>query len=160
MLQEPDGRSGAEPVCQEQGQVSDAQQFSISGRGCSMTALHTAHALMQLPVTPWSPRLTLVLSSMGICFFPSSMLGTVGCMHASVPSCVQLFATWWAVAHQVPLSMGFSRQEHWSGLPCLLQGIFPTQGLNYISCVSCIADRFFAIDPLGNKVQFLPLSIL
>ena len=25
---------------------------------------------------------------------------------------------------------GFSRQEHWSGLPCLLQGIFPTQGLN------------------------------
>ena len=30
---------------------------------------------------------------------------------------VQLFATLWAVAHQTPLSMGFSRQEYWSGLP-------------------------------------------
>ena len=29
----------------------------------------------------------------------------------------QLFATLWTAAHQAPLSMGFSRQEHWSGLP-------------------------------------------
>ena len=33
-------------------------------------------------------------------------------------SCVRLFATLWAVAHQAPLSVGFSRQEHWSGLQC------------------------------------------
>ena len=32
-------------------------------------------------------------------------------------SCVQLFATPWTVAYQVPPSMGFSRQEYWSGLP-------------------------------------------
>ena len=31
---------------------------------------------------------------------------------------VWLFATLWTVAHQAPLSMGFSRQEYWSGLPC------------------------------------------
>ena len=37
-------------------------------------------------------------------------------------SCVQLFATPWTVAHQAPLSMGFSRQEYWSGLP------FPSPG--------------------------------
>ena len=30
---------------------------------------------------------------------------------------VQLFATLWTVAYQAPLSMGFSRQEYWSGLP-------------------------------------------
>ena len=30
---------------------------------------------------------------------------------------VQLFATSWTVAHQAPLSMGFSKQEYWSGLP-------------------------------------------
>ena len=30
---------------------------------------------------------------------------------------VQLFSTPWTAAHQAPLSMGFSRQEHWSGLP-------------------------------------------
>ena len=43
---------------------------------------------------------------------------------------VWLFATWWTVAHQAPLSIGFSRQEHWSGLPLLLQGTCPTQGSN------------------------------
>ena len=32
-------------------------------------------------------------------------------------SCVQLFATAWTVAYQAPPSMGFSRQEYWSGLP-------------------------------------------
>ena len=45
-------------------------------------------------------------------------------------SCVQLFATPWTVAYQSPLSMGLSRQEYWSGLHFLLQGIFPTQGSN------------------------------
>ena len=34
-------------------------------------------------------------------------------------SCVQLFATPWTVAYQAYLSMGFSRQEYWSGLPLL-----------------------------------------
>ena len=42
---------------------------------------------------------------------------------------IQLFATPWTVARQAPLSMEFSRQE-WSGLPFLLQGIFPAQGSN------------------------------
>jgi len=37
-------------------------------------------------------------------------------------------ATPWAVAHQAPLSMGFSRE--WNRLPSPLQGIFPTQGSN------------------------------
>ena len=32
-------------------------------------------------------------------------------------SCVRLFATPWTVAHESPLSMGFSRQKYWSGLP-------------------------------------------
>ena len=32
-------------------------------------------------------------------------------------SCVRLFETPWTAAHQAPLSMGFSRQEYWSGLP-------------------------------------------
>ena len=46
-------------------------------------------------------------------------------------SCVQLFMTLWTVAHQAPPSMGFSRQECWSGFShFLLQGIFLTQRLN------------------------------
>ena len=38
--------------------------------------------------------------------------------------------TAWMVTHQAPLSMGFCRQEYWSGLCALLQGIFRTQGSN------------------------------
>ena len=45
-------------------------------------------------------------------------------------SCVQLFATPRTVACQGPLSMGFSRQEYWSGLPFPSSGIFLTQGSN------------------------------
>ena len=42
---------------------------------------------------------------------------------------VWIFVTLWTVAHQVPLSMGFSRQEYWSRLPCPSPGNLP-QGLN------------------------------
>ena len=48
---------------------------------------------------------------------------------------IQLFEILQAVAHQA-LSMGFSRQEHWSGCHALLQGIFLTQRLNrYLFCL-------------------------
>ena len=46
--------------------------------------------------------------------------GLTGCVclvTQSCVSCTQLFVTPWTVAHQAPLSMGFSRQEYWSGLP-------------------------------------------
>ena len=42
---------------------------------------------------------------------------------------VQLFATLWTVAYQVPLSMGFSRQEYWSGLPFPSPGDLPNPGI-------------------------------
>ena len=42
---------------------------------------------------------------------------------------VQLFAALWTVAHQPPLSMGFSRQEYWSGLPCPLPRDLPDTGV-------------------------------
>ena len=46
-------------------------------------------------------------------------------------SCVWLFATLWTVTHQVPLSIGFSRQGYWSvSSHALLQGILPTQESN------------------------------
>ena len=56
-------------------------------------------------------------------------------MHTCLFNHVQLFETPWAVAHQAPLSMGFSKQECWSGLP------FPTPGgwNLHDSCVSCIS---------------------
>ena len=51
-------------------------------------------------------------------------------------SCVQLFATLWTVAHQVPLSLGFSRQEYWSELPGPPLGDLPNPGIEPASFTS------------------------
>ena len=59
-------------------------------------------------------------------------------------SCVQLLATLRAVSHQAPLSMGFTRQEYWSGLPCLLPGDLPNPGIELASLMSsALAGEFF-----------------
>ena len=50
-------------------------------------------------------------------------------MNVKSLSCVQLFATPWTVAYQAPLSMGFSRQEYWSGLPFPSPGDLPNPGI-------------------------------
>ena len=44
-------------------------------------------------------------------------------------SCFRLFVTLWTVACEVPLSMGFSRQEYWSRLSCSLPGDLPDPGI-------------------------------
>ena len=46
---------------------------------------------------------------------------------------VQLFSTLWTVTHQDPLSMGFSRQEYWSGLPFPPPGVLPDPGIEPMS---------------------------
>ena len=42
---------------------------------------------------------------------------------------IQLFVTLWTIAHQAPLSMGFSRQEYLRGLPCSIPGDLPDPGI-------------------------------
>ena len=54
-------------------------------------------------------------------------------------SLVRLSETPWSIAHQFPLSRGFSRQEYWSGLPCPPPGDLPDPGIELESYVSCIA---------------------
>ena len=62
-------------------------------------------------------------------------------VYAQSSSCVRLFGTPWTVAHQAPLSMGFSSQEYLSGLPFLPPGIFPPRDQTCISYVSCIGRQ-------------------
>ena len=60
--------------------------------------------------------------------------------------CVVMFdsAIKWPIAHQVPLSMGFSRQEYWSGLPFPSSGDLATLGTEPTSLASpVLADGFF-----------------
>ena len=50
----------------------------------------------------------------------------------------------WTITCQTPLSTGLSRQEHWSGLPCLLPGNLPDPGTESTSLMSPeLADGFF-----------------
>jgi len=52
--------------------------------------------------------------------------------------------TLWTVARKAPLSMGFSRQEYWSGLPCLPPGDLPDRGIELVSLMSlALAGGFF-----------------
>ena len=57
---------------------------------------------------------------------------------------LQLCATLWTVAYQVPLSMGFSGQEYWSGLPCSPPMGLPEPGIKSVSLKShALTSRFF-----------------
>ena len=64
---------------------------------------------------------------------------------------VQLFVTSWTVAYKASLSMGFSRQEYWSGLTFPSPGDLPDPGIELMSLESApLASRFFTTAPLGK----------
>ena len=63
-------------------------------------------------------------------------------------SCVQFFSTPWTVACQAPLSIGFARQEYWSGLPFPSPGNLPDSGIESMS--PAWAGMFFPTEPPGK----------
>ena len=84
---------------------------------------------------------------------------------------VWLFETPWTATHQAPLSMGFSQQEYWSGLPflspkntgvdcyALFQGIFPTQGSNlHLLCLPHWQVGSLPLAPPITKIIYLYFS--
>ena len=72
---------------------------------------------------------------------------------------VQLFANLWTVAHHAPLSMGFSRQEYWSGLPCPLPGDLSDPGIEPTSLTfPALAGGFFTTSITWEpKLPSIPL---
>ena len=75
---------------------------------------------------------------------PRTNLGLQRCWGKCVMSnCNSMlrFFTPWTAAHQVPLSVGFSRQEYWSGLPFSTLGDLPNLGIKPMSWVSRIGRR-------------------
>jgi len=77
----------------------------------------------------------------------ASVLNVCMCMLSRV----QLFVTPWTVAHQTPLSMGFSRQEYCSGLPFPPPGDLPNPRIEPTSLVSpTLSGEFFTPEPLGE----------
>ena len=67
-------------------------------------------------------------------------------------SCVRLLATLWAVAHQAPLSMGFTRREYWSRLPFPSPGYPSNQGGTSVSYVSCIGRCVFTTSAVWEAI--------
>ena len=66
---------------------------------------------------------------------------------------VWLFATLWTVAHQAPLSMGFCRQEYWSGLPCPPPGDLPDPGIEPTTLMPpALAGRFFTTSAIWKAL--------
>ena len=61
-----------------------------------------------------------------------------------------LFLTPWTVACQAPLSMGFSWQEYWNGLPFPSPGHLPNPGIKPAS--PALAGRFFTTNPPGKPI--------
>ena len=73
-------------------------------------------------------------------------------------SCVRLFAIPWTVVYQASLSMGFSRQEYWSGLPFHSPGDLPDPGIKPRS--SALQSDTLPSEPPGKPVLFLFASII
>ena len=88
------------------------------------------------------------------------------CVH--ILSHVRLFATQWTVARQAPLSMGFPRQEYWSGLPFPSPGDLADPGIETIPPVSpALWEDSLPLEPLGKSApltahfnSFFVISIL
>ena len=79
----------------------------------------------------------------------------MGYMHkCQVASVMSDSATLWTIAHQAPLSMGFSRQEYWSGLPCSPPGALPNPGIEPTFPVSlALQADSLPIEPPGKPVH-------
>ena len=70
---------------------------------------------------------------------------------------VRLFATLWTVAPQAPPSLGFSRQEYWSGLPFPSPGDLPDPGI--LSALFCLSWFLFPHSPESLRPQDTVASI-
>ena len=111
-----------------------------------------------------------------------SLYNLLDCIDMCVPSHVRLSAAPWTIVYQAPLSMGFSRQEYWSGLPFPSPGDLPDSGTEpmppaladgfFTSCTTWITlkwrkqeffrnihSRVLCLHPISSEVSFSPLLL-
>ena len=76
-------------------------------------------------------------------------------LHCLALSCAWLFVIPWTVAHQAPESMGFPRQEYWSGLSFPSSRDLPNPGMVPVSPASpALVGTFFITEPLGKHQNY------
>ena len=96
------------------------------------------------------------------------MLKSMQCISVSIVAvvllliCVQLFVTPCTIAHQTPLSMGFPRQEYWSGLPFPSPGHLPNPGIepqspalqaDLVLCIFYMSSIYIRLSRLENRLR-------
>ena len=111
----------------------------------------SAHGIFQATFS-WVSCLSLIVFNSWKCYtqiFCSYWVNTENEEKLKVKSLsrIRLFATLWTVAHQSPPSMGFSRQEYWSGLPFPSPGDLPDPGIEPSSptleqTLYCVSHHF------------------
>ena len=100
----------------------------------------------------YQPRAERWTRSFWLCYFARLLKQSAAngvCMCAQLLSCVRLLVTLWPVAHQAPPSMGFPRQESWSGLPFPPPGNLPDPGMEPAS--PALAGGLCASQPYNNR---------
>ena len=113
----------------EHGSNSEVMWLSSKNHKIKSNTLSSKNKIVKLDQTyvksPFRDRLVLMSNKTWkyINIYGSRDVGKVKVLVA------QLCPTLWTIAHQTPLSVGFSRQEYWSGLPCPSPGDLPYPGI-------------------------------
>ena len=111
---------------QVQRQYFRSAVFSVPCVWSSVVIKNSTYVWNRIIVEWWFFQV-VIITKLCIHAYVNTFLRMRACVRARLFHCVWLFLIPWTVAHQAPLSVGFSRQEHWSGLPCPPPGIFATQ---------------------------------
>ena len=109
---------------------------------CFSSSPAPSHSPLHTQQWRWGSHIVDICAYPCLCYMSKYSLQcctVLGCF-----SRVWLFPTIWTVACQAPLSVGFSRQEYWSGLPWPSPGDLPDPRIESMSLMSpASADRFF-----------------
>ena len=132
--------------------------MSFLGAGAMSTLLPFTHSSISLSFHPWNPKAHCWIPvwdplAMGL---SEDLTSRVLCQHIFWRACQVAWSLQPYVAPQAPLSMGFSRQEYWSGLPGPLPGDLPDPGIEPVSLRSpALTGRFFAasVKPLAGPAS-------
>ena len=140
---------------------SVGKKFSSVAQSCPTLCKPMNHSTPGLPVHQHLLEFAQFMTTASVmpCSHLTSSFNPSRCMKVKVKSLsrVQLFATPWTVAHQAPLSMEFSRQEYWSGVPFSSPGDLPNPGIEPRS-PTLQADALPSEPP--GKPQELPIPTI
>ena len=108
--------------------LSSISSYSIQPQSCTQILKKENRVSSQNPSCTNLDYLNMILGALvGVCV--CVCVCVCACVYEHVLSSVQLFSTPWTVSCQAPLSMKFSRQEYWNGLPFPPPGDLPDPGM-------------------------------